>query len=249
MLLRVTTIVLCLFVLGGCATHLPVVDNPLEVATSEYPRFYRAAREVLTEQGYVLDQMNYRYGIVSTQPQYSATLFEPWRATNSTGAQSLSSTINHQRRVVTITLEPDPDEGTRPRPAPSDGGASLPEEPAGYLFRIVAMIEQAQRPVMHLTGSTSGHRTQRALREVPVEWTRRGIDANYWQPIERDPHLERRLMIAIINRSLDIRRAERDARATGAVVEAPATGAQGPAHAIPEDSTDRIIDTTTTPTP
>ena len=246
---RIIAIVMCVWIVGGCASGRLAVDNPLEVDTSDYPLFYRAAREVLAEQGFVLDQTNYRFGVVSTQPQYSATLFEPWRPTNSTSAQALGATVNHQRRVVTITLEPDPAEGTRPRPAPADGTAAMPEEPAGYLFRIVAMIEQAQRPTMHLTGSTSGHRTQQALRQVPAEWARRGIDATYWQPIERDPYLEQRLMIAIINRSLDIRRAERDAAATRAVVEAPAVEAAGPAQAIPDDSTDRVIDTTTTPSP
>ena len=49
------------------------------------------------------------------------------------------------------------------------------------------------------------------LKSVPAEWQARGIEAQYWQSVARDPYLEQRLLKAIVARSTAL---ERQATAT-----------------------------------
>ena len=92
--------------LAGCTTAIHAVNNPLEIAPSEYDRLLEAAVDELRDRGFVVDRHDYRFGTVSTRPVGSPTILEPWRADNSIYDQAVASTVNYQRRQITITLEP-----------------------------------------------------------------------------------------------------------------------------------------------
>lgn len=181
----------------GCTTRSHRVPNPLEIAEVEYTRLFDAAVVTLRSRGYVVDRQDYRFGVITTRPVFFPTIFEPWHSTNSTWEQAQASTINHQRRQIAITLEPVPSDET----PPADDAAG-PVTLASYILRAEVVVERLAVPRARLTGSTSGGRVMGRLAAVPEEWRRRGIESHYWRPIGRDPYLERRLVEAIVRRSL-----------------------------------------------
>ena len=175
--------------LAGCATPIQAVNNPLEVAPSEYDRLFEAIVHELRDRGFVVDRRDYRFGTVSTRPVGSPTILEPWRADNTTDNQAFASTVNYQRRQITVTLEP-------VEPAPGT------DQPHRYLLRAEVIVERVVVPTTYATGSTTGRRVIGKLTRVPTEWQQRGITGHYWRPIGRDPYLEQQLIDAIVRRSL-----------------------------------------------
>lgn len=181
--------------LGGCAASFKPAPNPVEIDTREYARMMQAAADVLVNEGFVLDRQDYRLGVVSTKPVHSPTLVEPWRSDLTTGYQKLESTVNHQRRVVTVSLEA----------VERDPNVSLKAEPRAYMLRVEAMIEQEQSPQREMTGSTSGGLILGTLKSNPYEMQVRGIPGIYWQPVGRDSYLEQRLIAMIVRESVNVK--------------------------------------------
>lgn len=188
----------------GCSVAPPSAE-PVHVVAEEYGRMYQSAIQVLREEGYGIDRQDYRFGVVSTKPLASPTILEPWKRGNTTSGQAMESTINTQRRVVTVSLEPaearvEPhgDELSSLRELAQRQARAMQGE---YLMRVEAVIEQLQIPTRHLSGSTQGRRMFGHYRGVPAEWDERGISALYWVAVGRDPHLEDRLLKQIVRRS------------------------------------------------
>lgn len=207
-------------VLGvGCqATLRPyaAAPNPVAIDAREYDRVYAAAIDVLRDYGFRVDRQDHRFGVVTSHPLSSPTVGEPWYPQNTTLAQAMESTLNHVRRVVTVTLEPvSPEDeaamaelagaldGDAPETAPADAAPPVPSDPQTYLLRVEVVTENEQVPVRRLTMATQSDRYSN-LDSVPVEWQERGITARYWLPTGRDPHLEQRLIRAIVERSLEL---------------------------------------------
>ncbi len=185
----------------GCAGGQADEPGPLEIRADAYGRTYEAARRVLRDHGFELDRQDYRFGRITTRPLGSPTIVEIWHGSNSTAAQAAASTINDQRRLVTVMLDP--------APKPSDLSAETVEqftqtEPAAYLLRVEVTIERHQHPQQRLSGSTKPNRLINRLSTVPTELKRRGIEGEYWLPISRDPYLEHRLLTAIVRRSQEL---------------------------------------------
>ena len=183
--------------ISGCTTKFPSITNPLQIDRTEYGRLFDSTILVLREQGYRVDRQDFRFGRITTHPVYSPTAFEPWLPSNSTAIQALASTINFQRRQITVSIEkPESDE------MPISDAADL-VEPNNYFLRTEVVIERLVAPTTRMSGSTAARRVINQPRSVPEEWRRRGITHQYWRPIERDFHLEQRLLDAIVRRSLD----------------------------------------------
>jgi hypothetical protein len=89
----------------GCTREVIDVENPYILARSEYDSIFKATKQALHEQGFKLDRVDYRFGTITTQPLTSPTIMEPWHDMNTTFGQAVESTINNERRYVTVTLE------------------------------------------------------------------------------------------------------------------------------------------------
>jgi len=195
----VTALLILFACVTGCSLNQANANNPLEIDHSEYARVYNAAIAVLREYGFSLDRQDYRFGRITTKPQNSPTALEPWNNTNTTSNQILESTINHQRRLVTVSLEPiSPTNPITPTPIATRTATD------GYHLRIEVFVERRQTPNRRLAGSTRGHRVFDTLRSTPIEWQNRGIKGSYWRPLGRDPYLEQRLLNAIIRQSFNL---------------------------------------------
>lgn len=174
--------------LTACAAPELTTPNPFQIDDREYARVFDASILVLRDYGFRVDRKDYRFGVITTMPLDSPTILEPWRGLNSTADQASEATLNSDRRIVRVNLEPDP--------------TGQPD----YLLRVEVTVERRQQPQRRLTGSTDGYRLLGSLSRTPGEWSQRGIGSTYWTPISRDPYLEERLLAAIVRRSLQLRR-------------------------------------------
>ena len=183
--------------LTGCATPTPHVGNPVTISAAEYRRVYDATLWVLRRHGFVLDRQDYRFGVVATRPLHAPTVLEPWLGRNLSFTDAVASTLNDQRRIATVRLEP----------AGTDRPASEGPQPPDYRLSVEVMMERRQIPRRYLTGSTAGRRVLRDLVATPVQWQRRGIKGFYWHPVGQDHRLEQRLLQHIIRKSMALEQA------------------------------------------
>ena len=185
---------------SGCARNCLDVSNPIEVEVSDYDHMYEATREVLREYGFVLDREDYRFGRLTTEPLAAPTAVEFWRrsANSTTLRHAVESTVNDQRRIVTVRIDP---VTSKSQSSDDVSESAAPMVDDSYLLNVKVTIERHAYPLYRLSGSTSSRRLINKLRTVPVEWQQRGIKASYWQPIVRDRHFEQCLIGAIAQRS------------------------------------------------
>ena len=113
--LHALTLAISTTLLSACAAPPPpvapgldhAVANPFEVDTREYQRLFDAALVVMDNNSYQIDRNNYRFGVITTKPQASPTILEPWYAdVNATWRQVDSSTLDQIQRIVTIRIAP-----------------------------------------------------------------------------------------------------------------------------------------------
>ncbi|MCX5662860.1 MAG: hypothetical protein NTW19_24520 [Planctomycetota bacterium] len=203
-----------LVLLGGCsrAVKSPVA-NPFEIDPREFDRVFTASVLELRAQGFAVDRQDYRFGRVTTKPLPSPTIIEPWRDTNTTVYQAETATLNSQRRLVTVRIDPasaatQPESDSLPvsaaAPAASNAPTTMPARAGTYQLGVEVHIEQLQIPTRRLAGSTRGPAMINEMPEVPTELAARGIKPIYWQAVGRDPYLEQRLLTAIIRRSVNV---------------------------------------------
>ncbi|MFW6060392.1 MAG: hypothetical protein ACODAQ_09430 [Phycisphaeraceae bacterium] len=185
--------------LAGCQSAAPPVSNPMQIEARDYDALYEASIDVLRDMNFRVDRQDYRFGELTTHPKGSPTALEPWLGDNSTARQAWLSTLSDVHRRVRIQFEPASDAAAA---GGSDAGAAGDHEAADrpYMLRVEVLLERRQVPGRRLTGSAQ-RGVFSELEAVPAEWRRRGIAAAYWQPIERDPHLERRLLQRIVRRA------------------------------------------------
>ena len=177
---------LLVMTVASCAADPIAFQPPVEFLAANYSRIFHDAVDVLRDEGFRIDRQDFRFGHVTTWPLPAPTAFEPWEQTHTTLDQALESTVNHQRRVVRVTLDP------------VGGGISRKDF---YLLRVEATIQRLAVPTRQLTGSTDGPFVFATLRSVPTELAMRTITSAYWTDVARDGHLEHRLLTEILHRS------------------------------------------------
>ena len=166
---------------------------------------YQAAVEVLREEGLVVAMQDYRFGRIASEPFAAGTIAEPWRKAGQTLRQAARSTLNSQRRVVTVTIESTTGgEGEAKSPLAKVAADQARRGEGDYLVRVEVSIEQLQVPRRYLTGSTTGRSLFGHLSSVPAELEERGITSSYWQPVGTDPYMEQHLLEQIVRRSVDV---------------------------------------------
>lgn len=129
------------------------------------------------------DNLTWFEGRLSTYPEVSGTIFEPWRNDAARGFERLQSTVQTIRRTANVRIVP---------------------EVTGYLLDVQVMKEQED--VDQSQFSTAGTAAQRhdgsvvrhenSLRQAPVTLG--------WYEIGRDRDLERRLMESILGRITNV---------------------------------------------
>lgn len=163
----------------------PVV-GPTFTGLLQYDATFDAAVSLLRDYGFTIDRQDYRFGLVTTRPMVSPTIFEPWRTTNTSPAQMAQGTLNSQRRIVRVAIKP----------------VTLPISPTTqYQLTVQVNMIKLQQPLKHLNGSTSGFAIVSNYSAVPAEWKEEGIPRSYWIPDGSDPLLAQRVIDDIAKRA------------------------------------------------
>lgn len=89
----------------GCGSS-PRGPSDFAVAGGAYPAAFDATRDVLQEYGFALERIDAAAGVISTEPEFSPGLLEPWSPVQTGLADEWEDTVNHQSRVVRVTFAP-----------------------------------------------------------------------------------------------------------------------------------------------
>lgn len=205
----------------GCQSRMVSANNPIAITAEEYDRIFEATVDVLRLNQFIVDRQDRRFGVITTKPRVAASLLEPWWTDNTTAYQHLDATMNYERRIVTVRLEPaDPealaaaelarvdvrqgDETPEPEPD-ADADEASPNEsgPASeYQLRVEVLLEQRQLPEQQLhTAAMSNVSFYGRSPDVRSTVTEEGRVESFWRPVGRDVYFEQRLVRDILNRS------------------------------------------------
>ncbi len=187
-----TALLAAAVLLGGCAVQ--PVAQPVPFQAQRYDSLYHRAVQALRDAGFEIDRQDYRFGVVTTHPLGAPTVFEPWNQTNTTLGQIAESTVNDQRRVARVYLEP---AGSEAADKPPDVAAGAATEAEDYQLRVEVLIERRSMAARRVTSSTSRARMFNNLRQVPTHLRDEGITRSEWIVIGRDEQLESRLLADI----------------------------------------------------
>ncbi len=171
-------------------SQTPKEDAPIVGPTLsglvQYDATFDAAVQLLRDYGFTIDRQDYRFGLVTTRPLVSPTIFEPWRTTNTSAGQMAQGTLNSQRRIVRVAIKP----------------ITLPISPTTkYQLTVQVTLIKLQQPLKHLNGSTSGFSIVSNYSAVPAEWKEKGITRAYWIPDGSDPLLAQRIIDDVSKRA------------------------------------------------
>ena len=196
---------LALWPAAGCTTAPrpapPPSPQAVELAAGRYTDAFDAAVETLRRSGFRIDRADHRFGVVTTRPEGSPTLFEPWLTGNTSRDTRLLSTLNDVRRTITVTFDAAPDTADHAGSAPAPGPQVNPPS-AARRMSVAVELELFQAPGRRLDGRTDG----RVFSDPPRPRSADEDDAdnqdipNAWKAIGRDPGLEALLQQRILDR-------------------------------------------------
>jgi len=205
-------VVLTMGVLSACArTTASSAPSTVVVPADRYAEAFAATRDILARQGYRLERVDARAGVITTAPRRAAGFATPWDLAQHPASSDamLSDTLNRQQRHVRIefipveTVEPERP-GRSPAAAPDpidpDDDHIFPEDLRRYdgslRMHVRVTLERVQRPGFRASPASIRLHTiaeDPALRD-------RGLWAEYAVPVARDRAHERRLTQALAER-------------------------------------------------
>jgi len=189
--------------LPACSQTVPQVDNPIPIAVAEYDRVFDASIQVLREKRWVVDRKDRRFGVVTTEPRTAASVFEPWYTDNTTAHQTARSTLNHEQRIVRVTIEPV--EIAESASAENEPGVAAYED-GEYLLRVAVLRERRHlppRPINTAAMGSVGISYRKSSRQRAL-LTETGYVESHWEPVGDDPQLAKRLLADILRRSIQL---------------------------------------------
>jgi hypothetical protein len=143
----------------------------------DYDRLWAACAEASHDRLFDLDRLDYREGLMTTQPMISQQFFEPWRADCLTFADLMQSSIQQIRRTIRFEFSRKPDGPWQMTPK------VLIERRANREDRVTSVVQ-------YRAAVGGSEITNTALIQSQVA---RGKDIpyQYWYAIGRDADLER----------------------------------------------------------
>lgn len=181
----------------GCETSEQVVVEEVKpvmlgISAEAYDGFFDRTRDVLVGLGFEIDRQDQRFGVMTTDPKTSATIFEPWAQNKVTERDAFYATLNMQQRVVRVNFIAKQDLEAKPETfelIPVD----VSRENAAYFVDVQVMVLQRQHPTTELNtaaiAAPSFRNRERALARTQL--TEVGLVESYWRELGRDLAYER----------------------------------------------------------
>jgi hypothetical protein len=157
------------------------------VSGADFQRMFHACEHVARDFLFKLDRIDYREGVLTTQPMVSAQWFEPWRRDAPTGYDCAESSIATIRRTIRFEFTRQPDDTWEVAPK------VLIERQAISEKRITAVVRY--RNVFSAPAGTSYRPYGTRESDVGVM-----LPERYWYPVRRDSTFERALAQAVRQR-------------------------------------------------
>ena len=177
-------IIISLLSSTGCVTRYQGASNPQIIHVDQYDAVYETALSLFDEMRWPIDVAAYNRGIIKAGPKPVPTILEPFSLGNTSNRNQLRATINDERAIATITLKP------------VNGDKNL------LSMRVEVVIERLSQPLKRLSGATQGHAVFSTLSKLPEEWEVKGIQAKYWDAVDRDQDLEQLIIHKIMSKVL-----------------------------------------------
>ncbi len=159
---------------------------PAESAAAD--QLWEAGQETLRRQGFRLDRVDRRAGIITTLPETSQHWFELWRRDVATGRDALDSTVNPLRRWAEVTF------------SPSSSGRG-DESPAWQQLAVVVHKERLSSPDRQFNSSGAAYQFFAENLPSTTGTARVTREEDRWRDEGRDPAMEDRLLRAIMRRA------------------------------------------------
>lgn len=155
------------------------------VTHDNYDELWVACLEAARYRGFKADSLNYREGILTTQPLISKQIFEVWRRDVAAIGDQVESTLATERRIVRFEIVRESDEQFRCVPK------VLVQHYAALERRITAI--QRYREAFSITNVQGSKERDRGI-DIPIE---------YWYTTGRDAAMEKQLAGAVEGRAKD----------------------------------------------
>ena len=172
------------------------------VAKAKYDASFEVCAALLKEHRFMLDRQDRRFGVLTSKPQFSSTVLEPWGA-DKVGSGGLDSTLNMQKRVVRVSLNAvEGENGEKieiPQGVVKIGGG------VDYLLGVEVLVLQHQRPTRILNTAAVRETNFRSRhRELArTQLSERGVEGQFWREIGRDYAYERYLVGRIVREMME----------------------------------------------
>lgn len=183
----------------GTAPLAPAVRR--SVARSAYAGeggCFDLARDILREEGFVLDRVDAQGGVITTRAKTTAGFATPWHSDQSTASQEVEDLASRQQRTVRITFEAP--NGTMFEDLRSAEAAGTESTELTMTVRVI--VERMSRPGWRV--NTTSVRLSSYC--IDTELRDRGMAGQYAVAREDDQDLAERLANEILSRQARIAR-------------------------------------------
>jgi hypothetical protein len=233
-LLAISALILSI---GGC-TSVPR-DVVTTVPAANYAQTFEAAKATLREYRFVIERVDARAGVITTQAKGTAGLITPWDKEQTTTRQELEELINQEVRTVRVefipvgTPEKDPVISARKATlTPADQANAdlidLRDLGQDLQCRVIVAVDRLHRP-----GRLLSTKTIRGTRNYEdPDLNRRSIAPLSSESLGRDENLEKRLTDEIQKRAQNVS-AIPASSASPAPAPSPAPASSAPAQLSP----------------
>lgn len=194
----------------GCATVSKDGPRVLTFSSGDYSAAFDAAVHVAREHGLRPSIMDRETGIIETWPRHAGSLLEPWRTDNATFGETLTHTVNFERRRLRVEFVPadlsvplpNPDDPTKAAAIPgstrSNARLDLLKHDGPIEMRAWVYLEREFRPNQKI-GDWTYSQTRYASDPVDIPDSRdtTTVAPGDWTPVGRDEAYERTLIAEI----------------------------------------------------
>lgn len=153
----------------------------------DFDRLWTTCEDIARDYLFKLDRIDYRAGILSTQPMVTSQLFEPWRWDASTAFDRDESTLSAMRRTLTFEFTREETGGWKVQPKVLVERQAMAERRMTSVVLYRNVFTLARNP----NDRASGTRESDAGTYLPQR---------YWYPVRRDSEFENRLAIEVRKR-------------------------------------------------
>ena len=153
-----------------------------QIDAGDYDSLLKACQAVARNYGYQLDRLDYRQGLLTTQPMVSKVWFECWRKDAGTARWVWRDSLQTIRRTIRFEIRRDD----------HDVFHAVPK----VLIEEQSILEHRLSSATEYRGAFSGSHTS-SLYTTDVLTP---VPGRYWTPIDRDTEMEKQLAAAVRDR-------------------------------------------------